>query len=99
MQDRTGGTDIIFYPVIQITIMFLTDRKNTGNTDTFSLRQTAGKFQFIRAGVITNDNQPVALHSNVDFNTLFFLSGLLTSVQGIFQQILQKGNQVDLTYL
>lgn len=99
IQDRAGGTDMIFYLVIQIAVILLTDRKDTGNTDAFSRRQTAGKLQLIRAGVITNDDQSVALHPDMDFNTLFFFSGFLTSVQGIFKQIPQKGNQVDLPYL
>ena len=79
--------------------MLLTDGKNTGNTDAFSGRQTAGKLQFIGAGVITNDDQPVVFQPDMNFNTLFFFSGLLTAVQGIFKQISQKGNQVNLPYL
>lgn len=90
---------MIFYPVIQIPIIFPTDGKNAGNTNTLSHRQTAGKLQFVRAGVITNDKQPVVLQPDMDFNTWFIFPGLLTSVQGIFKQISQQGNQVDFPYL
>ena len=79
--------------------MLLTDGKNTGNTDAFSGRQTAGQLQFIGAGVITNDDQPVVLQPDMNFNTLFFFFGFLTSVQGIFKQISQKGDQVDFPYV
>ena len=44
IQDRTGGNDIIFYPVIQIPVIFLTDGKDAGNTDTLSCRQTVYEF-------------------------------------------------------
>lgn len=71
IQDRTSGTDMIFYPVIQIPVIFPTDGKNAGNTNTLSHRQTAGKLQFVRAGVITNDKQPVVLQPDMDFNTWF----------------------------
>ena len=99
IQDRTGGTNILLYLVIQISVILLTDGKDTGNTNAFSLRKTAGKLQFIRAGIITNNDQLVVLHPDMNFNTLFFFSGLLTSVQGIFKQISQKGDQVYLPYL
>lgn len=99
IQDRTGGTDILLYLIIQIAVILLTDGKNTGNTDAFSHRQAAEKFHFIRTGVITNNDQPVALHPDMDFNTLFFFSGILTSMQGIFKQIPQKSDQIDLPYL
>ena len=75
IQDRAGGTDIIFYLVIQIAVILPADGKNTGNPDTFSYGQTTGKFQFIRAGIITsNYHQSVVLQPDMNFNIWFFFS-------------------------
>lgn len=99
IQDRTGRTDILFYLVIQIAVMFLTDGMNTGNTDTFTRGHTAGKFQCIRAGVIAKDNQLTVLQPDMNFHTWFFFSGLQAPMQGIFKQVSQKGDQVDFPHL
>lgn len=92
IQDRAGRTASIFYLVVQVSIVFPADGKNTGNADALSCGQSTEQFQMVRAGVVTQNNQPAVLQPDMDFDIRVFFPGLLASMKGIFKQVPQKGD-------